>query len=74
MPSLTVTVADMIEALERVAGERPLGEIKIEPDPFIEAIVKTWPRGSGHARAMALGLPVDDSLDQIVQAYIEDYL
>lgn len=74
LPSLTVTVAEMIAALKRVAGDRPLGEITVEPDPFIEAIVETWPQDASYERATALGLPREDSLDQIVEAYIEDYL
>ena len=74
LPSLTVTVAEMIAALRRVAGDRPLGEIKVEPDPFIEAICKTWPQDADDERATALGLPRDGSLDEIVEAYIADYL
>jgi nucleoside-diphosphate-sugar epimerase len=74
LPSLTVTVAEMIAALKRVAGDRPLGEITVAPDPFIEAIVETWPRDAGYERATVLGLPREDSLDEIVAAYIEDYL
>ncbi len=74
LPALTVTVAEMIEALHRVAGERPLGKITVEPDPFIEAIVKTWPLDTYYERALALGLPIEGSLDEIVAYYIEDYL
>lgn len=74
LPSLTVTVAEMIKALDRVAGDRPLGKITVEPDPFIEAIVATWPLDAGHQRATALGLSKEASLDDIVRAYIEDYL
>jgi len=74
LPSLTVTVGEMIEALRRVAGDRPLGEIRVEPDPFIEAICKTWPQDAACERATALGLPRDGSLDEIVEAYIADYL
>ncbi len=74
LPSHTATVAEMIEALQRVAGERPLGRITVEPDPFIEAIVKTWPLDASYERATALGLPKEDSLEEIVRAYIEDYL
>ncbi len=74
LPSLTVSVAEMIEALHRVAGDRPLGEIKMEPDPFIEAICATWPQDAEFSRATALGLPREASLDEIVEAFIEDYL
>jgi nucleoside-diphosphate-sugar epimerase len=73
-PSLSVTVQEMIEALRRVAGQRRLGEITVSPDPRIETIVATWPTRSEFSRARALGLPVEDSLDRIVEAYIEDFL
>jgi len=73
-PSLTVTVADMIESLHRVAGTRRLGEIVVEPDPRIEAIVATWPAELDSARALALGLPCDPDVDSIVRAYIEDFV
>jgi hypothetical protein len=51
-----------------------LGEITVEPDPFIEKIVATWPLDASHERAIALGLPRDPDLDTIVRAYIEDYV
>ncbi len=73
-PSLTVTVADMIESLRRVAGTRPLGAISVEPDPRIEAIVATWPAELDSTRALALGLPIDPGIDPIVRAYIEDFV
>lgn len=73
-PSLSVTVQEMIDALRRVAGKRRLGEITVAPDPRIEAIVATWPTRSEFSRALALGLPVEDSLDRIVGSYIEDFL
>ena len=64
----------MIEALYRVAGTRSLGKITVEPDPFIEEIVETWPLDTTYDRALALGLPREDSLDEIVAYYIADYL
>lgn len=74
LPSLDVTVVQMIESLRRVAAGRRLGEIRVERDPFIERIVAGWPVSTDSARAAALGLAADDSLDSIVQAYIEDFL
>lgn len=73
-PSLTVTIAEMIEGLRRVAGNRHLGEISVEPDPRIEAIVATWPTEMDSARALALGLPCDAGIDPIIKAYMEDFL
>ncbi len=73
-PSHAVTVEQMIAALRRVAGNRHLGEITVAPDPVIQAIVATWATETEFARAPVLGLPKEANLDEIVEAYIEDFL
>jgi D-erythronate 2-dehydrogenase len=73
LPSLCPTVEEMVESLSRVAGDRPLGGITVAPDPAIEAIVRTWPLFTSFDRALALGFPRDESLDDIVRAYIQEY-
>jgi nucleoside-diphosphate-sugar epimerase len=73
-PSISASVGEMIESLRRVAGSRPLGEIRVERDGFIEAIVASWPTHTEAKRSQALGLPGDQSLDSIVNAYIEDFV
>ena len=74
LPSHTVTVQDMIDALKRVAKRRPLGEIRVKPDPFIQDIVRGWPLDTYHDRATMLGLPLEANLDEIVEYFIEDYV
>lgn len=74
LPSLDVTVGDMVAGLKRVAGNRHLGEIAVEKDPVIERIVATWPIGTKFDRALKLGLPKDPDLDSVIKAYIEDFL
>src|SRR3546814_13606849 len=71
LPSFTVTVRDMIDALQRVGRKRKLGAIAIEPDPFIQRICDGWPKAVAHDRALRLGLPRDPSLDAIIENYIE---
>jgi nucleoside-diphosphate-sugar epimerase len=73
-PGINASVADMIKSLKRVAGNKPLGPIRFEHDPIIERIVASWPTALNFDRATALGLPVDDNLDSIVRAYIDDYV
>ncbi len=73
LPSITLTVAEMIEGLKRVAGDRPLGQINSALDPTIQAICDGWPGRGQSPRADALGLPADKGLDSIIRAYIEDY-
>lgn len=79
LPSLNVTVRELIDALHRVvkrgvAGDRKLGDIVFEPDPFIQRICDGWPQDAAFERAERLGLPKDASLDTIVENYIEDFL
>ena len=74
LPSFTVTVSEMVEALKRVAAGRKLGEIVFEADPFIQQICDGWPKDASYERATKIGLPRDASLDTIVENYIEDYL
>ena len=74
LPALNVSVGEMVEALQRVAQDRSLGKITVEPDPFIQKIVATWPQAVDAGRGEALGLPKEADLDEIVRAYIEDFL
>jgi nucleoside-diphosphate-sugar epimerase len=73
LPSISVTVGEMVESLRRVAGDRPLGAVEVRPDPEIERIVRTWPPYASSERADALGLPRDRALDDIVREYIADF-
>ena len=74
MPGLSVTVAEQIAALEKVAGDKVAARIRREPDPFIEKIVAGWPRNFAAKRAQELGFKADDSFEQIVRIHIEDEL
>ena len=74
LPNISVTVADMIASLKRVAGARKLGDISVKIDPFVAPIVAGWPTHVDAARAESLGLPKDSGLDPIIAAYISDYL
>ncbi len=73
LPALDATPRQMAAALRRVA-ERPLGEIRNEIDPVISAFFGGWARHSSFARATALGLARDESIDSMVAAYIQDFL
>ena len=66
----------MIDAVGRVAaanGRQP-GPIRIESDPMVRGFVETLPSVMSADRAIALGLPGDESLDRVVQDYIDDFL
>ncbi|MBE9555688.1 MAG: NAD-dependent epimerase/dehydratase family protein [Proteobacteria bacterium] len=76
LPSGTYTVEEMIEGVKRVAAANDitLGPITVRPDPAIEAIVAGWATHSEAPRAEALGLPNDESLDRVIQDYIDDFM
>jgi hypothetical protein len=58
-------------ACERVLGPRP-GTVVERPDPRVQALIATWPRAVRSARASALGLDADETLDEIVRRYRDD--
>lgn len=72
LPGLTTTVADMVAALERVAGRGAVELIRWEADASIQRIVESWPSQVDAPRARALGFKADADFDSIVRAHMED--
>jgi UDP-glucose 4-epimerase len=71
MPGLSATVAEEIEALRRVAGQKAVDLISYVPDETIARIVATWPCDFDTARAHALGFVAETSFDAIVAAHLK---
>jgi len=74
LPGIAVNVAEMVAALRRAGGDAAVQRIRWEPDPVIQKIVAGWPRGIASVRAERLGLEADRTIDEIVEAFIEDDL
>ena len=74
MPGLSATVAEQIEALRRVAGDRAVRLIRREPDESIMRIVETWAAALDATRARRLGFTAETSFDEIIRVHIEDEL
>jgi D-erythronate 2-dehydrogenase len=72
LPALTVTVADMVAALERIAGPEASALIDWIPDPALAAIVTNWPTRIRAHRAAGLGLTADPDFGSIVTAHLAD--
>jgi hypothetical protein len=62
----------MVEALRRVGGEAAVQRIHWQPDAEIQRIVGGWPGVFTSARALQLGFRADASMEEIVQAFVED--
>jgi nucleoside-diphosphate-sugar epimerase len=74
MPGLSATVAEQIDALRRIAGDRAVRLIRREPDESIMRIVGTWAAALDAARATRLGFTAESSFDEIIRIHIEDEL
>lgn len=72
MPGLSASIAEMIEALRRVAGQKAVDLITSAPDPVIQAIVEPWAEACEATRARALGFTAEASFDEIIRIYLED--
>ena len=74
-PGRSVTVGKMLSALEAVAGPEARARVRHAPDPAIAAIVGGWPASFTAERARRLlGFSEQESLEELIQAFIEDDL
>ncbi len=69
MPGLSVTVREMVAALERFAGSAAAGRIRWQPDAAVAKIVNSWPGRFATPRALTLGFRADTNFDEIVRAH-----
>jgi nucleoside-diphosphate-sugar epimerase len=74
LPGLTYTQSQMMAALERVTSKKVTGRVTWTPDPFIQKIVAGWPTTFTTPRAEKLGFQRDNSLEEMIQAHIDDEL
>ncbi len=72
LPGLNVTVQEMLDALEAVAGPAARARVRLQPDERIAGIVANWPKGVVTHRATALGLRAESDFKDIIKAYIAD--
>jgi D-erythronate 2-dehydrogenase len=75
MPGVNATIADEIESLRRVAGEKVVALIKEEFDPAAQKIVDNWnfPPVTA-ARAKALGFTCESTFDELIISHIDNEL
>jgi nucleoside-diphosphate-sugar epimerase len=73
-PGRSATVAKMLEALEAVAGRAARDRVGFVFDREVFAIVEGWPAAFAATRARRLGFAEQESLEDLVRAFIEDDL
>jgi D-erythronate 2-dehydrogenase len=74
LPGLSVTPAEMLASLERVAGAAARARVRCELDRRIMQIVCTWPGAFDVSRALRLGFSVDRDIDSIVRQFAAERL
>ena len=72
LPGLTATVAEMLAALKRVAGDSVAKRVAWKPSERIEAIVRTWPVRFRTPRALQMGFQPDRDVEQVIRDYVAD--
>ena len=71
-PGLTVTVAQMLAALELVAGKEVAARVQYRYDEKIDRLVSGWPGALDAGRAVSLGFAVDTDFAGIIRAHIAE--
>ncbi|MDI9336565.1 MAG: NAD-dependent epimerase, partial [Gammaproteobacteria bacterium] len=74
LPALNVSVAEMLQALENVAGHKVRQLVHFKRDDRIAQIVANWPQAAEFSQASRLGLFPPSSIEEIINQYIADYL
>ncbi len=72
LPGLTTTVAEMVAALERVAGADVASLIDWAADPVTARLVRSWPARFRSERAARLGLAADPDIDSIIRSHLAE--
>ena len=72
LPGITASVAEMVEAMRRVAGDAVAARVAYKADARIQAIVRTWPVNFRTPRALAMGFRPDADVESVIRDYIAD--
>jgi len=74
LPGLSVTVAEMLESLERVGGAEARARVVMKPDEAVIRIVANWPGRWDDSAARSLGFVADRDFDEIIRNFIAEDL
>lgn len=71
LPGYTATSAEILDALESIAGKDVRARVKEQRDEGIQKIVLSWPAKYDTKRARELGFEEDVGLEQTIRDFIE---
>jgi D-erythronate 2-dehydrogenase len=67
LPSLSVTIGEMVAAVER---RKAAGKITYAKDPVLQAIADDWPKRFVSERASRHGIVADASIDEVIEHFL----
>lgn len=71
MPGLTVTVAEMLNALHSLTNSETVARVSLETDVSIQKIVNSWPGHFMADNAVSLGFKADKNIRDIIELHME---
>ena len=71
---MTATVAEMLSALNDVAGSDVVSRVSFKEDPVINKIVQGWPLELEANLSRSLGFHEPTNMQEIILEYIQDHL
>jgi nucleoside-diphosphate-sugar epimerase len=72
LPALTVTVQEMLDALESFAGTCVREKVLFAPDEHVARIVRSWPALFDNTQALRLGLKPDPTFKSIISQFVAE--
>jgi nucleoside-diphosphate-sugar epimerase len=72
LPGITVTVAEIVASLGRVAGPEVAARVVFREDPVARRIVSSWPARFDVKRALELGFSQDREFEALIREFLED--
>lgn len=70
-PGISVSVAEALAALAKIAGRECAARVRFERDPAIEKIVLGWPARFTTVRATALGFAADSGIEDVINTHLQ---
>ena len=72
LPAVQVTVREMLDALEEIAGPEARRRVTFRDDPKVLPMVRSWPAEVSSARAAGLGITPDRDARTFVEQYARE--
>jgi nucleoside-diphosphate-sugar epimerase len=72
LPGITVSVAQMLASLARMAGPAAAALVAFTDQPVVRRIVSSWPSRFDVGRALSLGFSRDGGFDDLIADFLAD--